>query len=64
MVDVAKKRRNTNIGVGIGVLLQVGGLFIAPVDSTVADAGLPFLDLIMNSHLGLVLILVSLPPFI
>ena len=69
VVDVAKKRRNTNIGVGIGVLLQVGGLFIAQMPGV----GERFfaIDILagIKGHnefiiLGLVLILVSLPPFI
>jgi len=52
VVDVAKKRRNTNIGVGIGVLLQVGGLFIAQFGMNDKDAAAIIL--------GLVLILVSI----
>ena len=51
VVDVAKKRRNTNFGVGIGVLLQVAGIFVGQSGSGAAILGMP-------------LILLSFPPFI
>ena len=46
-----EKRTKTNVGVGIGVLLQLAGLFLAKTGDTIAI-------------LGLVLILVSIPVFI
>ena len=64
---IAQKRANTNKRVGIGVLLQVGGLFIARF-------GMSFLNQLPTVSaaeaaaaaiiLGLVLILVSIPIFI
>ena len=48
---LSERRRNTNVGVGIGVLLQLAGLFLARTDGTAAI-------------LGLVLILISIPVFI
>ena len=56
VVDVAKKRWNTNTGVGIGALLQMGGLFVALIGW--ANSEIKFIIL------GLVLILVSIPVFI
>jgi uncharacterized membrane protein len=52
----AKKRWNTNTGVGIGALLQMGGLFVALIGW--ANSEIKFIIL------GLVLILVSIPVFI
>ncbi|MFP6902118.1 MAG: hypothetical protein VCB81_00520 [Verrucomicrobiia bacterium] len=55
VVDVAQKRRNTNIGVGIGVLLQVGGLFGQFGRVDVNEESI---------FIGLLLIVLSIPPFI
>jgi hypothetical protein len=46
-----EKRTNTNVGVGTGFLLQLGGLFLAQTEGTAAI-------------LGLVLILFSIPLFL
>lgn len=46
-----EKRKNTNIGVGTGVLLQLAGFFFAQIGGTAAGV-------------GLVLILISIPVFI
>ena len=51
VVDVAQKRRDTNTGVGIGFVLQVAGIFVLQSGSGA-------------TILGIVLILLSLPPLI
>jgi hypothetical protein len=51
VVMLAEKRKKTNIGVGIGALLQIAGFFLAEISDT-------------GAMLGLVLIVLSIPVFI